>query len=57
MAKPIPVEDMLDDLTTKQKLIVLGEKMIGFIIERTQKGQGVNGAFNCLLYTSPSPRD
>lgn len=45
MARPEPIEDMLDDLTTKQKLIVLGEKMIGFIIERTQKGQGVNGQF------------
>ncbi len=45
MAKPVPIDDMLDDLTEKQKLIKLGEEMIGLIIERTQRGYGVEGAF------------
>ena len=36
---------MFDNLTSVQKMIVLGEKMIGLIIERTQRGYGVNGLF------------
>ena len=45
MAKPKPIDDMFDNLTSVQKMIVLGEKMIGLIIERTQRGYGVNGLF------------
>ena len=45
MAKPKPIDDMLDKLTTTQKMIKLGEEMIGMMIERTQKGYGVNGDF------------
>ena len=36
---------MFNKLTTKQKMIKLGEEMIGFIIERTQRGYGVDGLF------------
>jgi hypothetical protein len=46
MAKPKPIDDMFDNLTGVQKMIVLGEKMIGLIIERTQRGYGVDGVFN-----------
>jgi len=45
VAKPKPIDDMFDNLTSVQKMIVLGEKMIGLIIERTQRGYGVNGLF------------
>ena len=45
MAKPKPIDDMLDKITTTQKMIKLGEEMIGLIIERTQRGYGVNGLF------------
>ena len=36
---------MFNKLTTKQKMIKLGEEMIGLIIERTQRGYGVDGLF------------
>jgi hypothetical protein len=36
---------MLDKITTTQKMIKLGEEMIGLIIKRTQRGYGVNGLF------------
>ena len=36
---------MFNKLTTKQKMIKLGEEMIGLIIERTQRGFGVDGLF------------
>jgi len=45
VAKPTPIDDMLDKLTTAQKMIKLGEEMIGLMIERTQRGYGVNGLF------------
>ena len=45
MAKPRPIDDMFDKLTTKQKMIKLGEEMIGLMIERTQRGYGVDGLF------------
>ena len=45
MAKPKPIDSMLDKITTTQKMIKLGEEMIGLIIERTQRGYGVNGLF------------
>jgi len=45
VAKPKPIDDMFDKLTTTQKMIKLGEEMIGLIIERTQRGYGVNGLF------------
>jgi hypothetical protein len=45
VAKPKPIDDMFDKLTTTQKMIKFGEEMIGLIIERTQRGYGVNGLF------------
>ena len=36
---------MFDKLTTTQKMIKLGEEMIGMMIERTQRGFGVEGVF------------
>lgn len=53
MAKPVPIDDMFDDLTEKQKLIKLGEEMIGLIIERTQEGYGVNGDFDPYVSNTP----
>ena len=45
MAKAKPIDSMFNKLTTKQKMIKLGEEMIGLIIERTQRGYGVDGLF------------
>ena len=45
MAKTKPIDSMFNKLTTKQKMIKLGEEMIGLIIERTQRGYGVDGLF------------
>ena len=45
MAKAKPINSMFDKLTTKQKMIKLGEEMIGMMIERTQRGFGVEGVF------------
>lgn len=46
MAKAKPIDGMFDKLTTKQKMIKLGEEMIGMMIKRTQRGFGVEGVFN-----------
>ena len=54
MAKPRPIDDMFDKLTTKQKMIKLGEEMIGMMIKRTQKGYGVNGDFDPYVSNTPS---
>ena len=43
--KPKPIDSMFNKLTTTQKMIKLGEEMIGLIIERTQRGYGVDGLF------------
>ena len=44
MAEPkIPLDKMFKDLSTTQKMILMGEKLIGMITERTQKGEGVTG--------------
>ena len=45
MAKPKPIEDMFKNLTTKQKMITLGWKLIDMIKARTIKGEGVDGDF------------
>lgn len=45
-SKPQPIEDMFDDLTTKQKMIALGSKLIDMIKKRTMKGMGVDGRFS-----------
>ena len=45
MAKAKPIDGMFNKLTTLQKMIKLGEEMIGLIIERTQRGYGVDGLF------------
>jgi len=45
VAKAKPINSMFDKLTTKQKMIKLGEEMIGMMIERTQRGFGVEGVF------------
>ena len=44
---------MFDKLTTTQKMIKLGEEMIGLIIKRTQKGYGVNGDFDEYIGNTP----
>ena len=43
--KPKPIEDMFKDLTTKQKMISLGNQLIQMIKERTIKGEGVDKPF------------
>lgn len=43
--EPIPLEEMFDELTTKQKMILMGRKLIDRIIKRTIKGEGVEGKF------------
>lgn len=45
MAKPKSIDSMFDKLTTTQKMIKLGEEIIGMMIERTQRGYGVDGNF------------
>jgi hypothetical protein len=45
-SKPTPIFAMFNKLTTLDKMIELGESMIGLIIERTQRGYGVNGLFD-----------
>jgi len=55
MAKPDDLDKMFDKLTTKQKLIVMAEKIIGMMIERTQKGIGVNGGFKPYSNKSRNP--
>jgi|TARA_R110001606_G_scaffold394076_2_gene564646 hypothetical protein len=45
VAKAKPIDSMFDKLTTTQKMIKLGEEMIGMMIERTQRGFGVEGVF------------
>jgi len=42
---PNPIEEMFDNLTSKQKMIALGTKLISMIKERTIKGQGVDKPF------------
>lgn len=42
---PIPLEDMFDELSTKQKMILMGRGLISLITERTKKGFGVTGKF------------
>ena len=43
--KPKPIEDMFKDLTTRQKMISLGNQLIQMIKERTIKGEGVDKPF------------
>ena len=42
---PKPLEEMFDNLTSKQKMIALGTKLINMIKKRTIKGQGVDKPF------------
>ena len=42
---PIPLEEMFDELSTKQKMILMGRQLIDRIIKRTVKGEGVDGKF------------
>lgn len=42
---PVPLEEMFDDLSTKQKMISMGRGLISKITERTKKGKGVDGDF------------
>ena len=45
MAKAVPIDKMFNKLSTKQKLIKMAEEIIGMMIERTQRGYGVDGTF------------
>ena len=40
---------MFNKLTTKQKMIKLGEEMIGMMIERTQRGKERKGSKKAIL--------
>ena len=55
MDKPEDLDKMFDKLTTKQKLILMAEKLIGMMIKRTQKGFGVDGTFAPYSNKSKSP--
>lgn len=55
MSKPEDLEKMFDKLSTKQKLILMAEKVIGMMIARTQKGFGVNGTFKPYSNKSRNP--
>ena len=54
MAKAKPIDSMFNKLTTLQKMIKLGEEMIGMIIKRTQEGYGVNGEFSQYASNTPT---
>ena len=55
MAKAKPIDSMFNKLTTTQKMIKLGEEMIGMMIERTQRGFGVEGVFKAYSRKGVKP--
>ena len=52
---PIPLEDMFDELSTKQKMISMGWQLIDRIIKRTIKGVGVEGKFKAYSTKGDDP--